>query len=124
MDGVVIDAGSAITVDVMDRGRHLGGWIWPGLRRTLEAYTEVSPKLAYDLNPDVSLDTLPLQTRNAISFGILAPICCLVERFREGRKVVVTGGDARIVAKTIPDARIDETVVFEGMKKMIKDNEC
>ena len=124
VEGVVIDAGSAITVDVMERGRHLGGWIWPGIRAMLESYRNISEKLAVSLNPEVSLDRLPLDTRDAISFAILAPVKALVERYAPGKRVVVTGGDATIVAKVLPGAEIDEKVVFEGMKKLIKDNEC
>jgi type III pantothenate kinase len=123
-DGVVVDAGTAITVDVMTEGRHLGGWIWPGIRAMLESYRSISGKLSLPLNPDVSLNRLPLETRDAISFAILAPIGALVGRYAPGKRVVVTGGDAPIVAKALPDAEIDETVVFRGMKKLIKDNEC
>ena len=123
-DGVVIDAGTAITVDVMERGRHLGGWIWPGLSAWLASYRQVSEKLAFDLNPEVSLDALPQNTADAISFAILAPIHTLVGRFGREKHIVVTGGDAEIVAGAIPGAEIDDTVVFKGMKKMIKDSVC
>jgi len=123
-DGIVIDAGSAITVDVMENGIHRGGWIWPGIRAMLKAYEAVSPKLSYPLNPNVALDRLPMETKDAISFGLLAPIKAVVERFCDGKAVVVTGGDAKIVAQLLPDAQIDETLVFKGMKQMLKDVEC
>jgi len=94
-------------------------------RHLLETeYAGISEKLAVSLNPEVSLDRLPLDTRDAISFAILAPVKALVERYAPGKRVVVTGGDATIVAKVLPGAEIDEKVVFEGMKKLIKDNEC
>ncbi|BDY12279.1 type III pantothenate kinase [Hydrogenimonas cancrithermarum] len=123
-DGVVIDAGSAVTVDVMEEGRHLGGWIWPGIRAMLDAYRAVSPKLMFDLNPHVDLEKLPMKTRDAISFAILAPIKRVTERFAKGKRIVVTGGDAPIVAPLLPEAEIDETVIFKGMKLMLKEEEC
>ncbi len=123
-EGVVVDAGSAITVDIMEKGRHLGGWIWPGIRAMLESYRNISEKLSVSLDPDLSLDRLPLDTGDAIGFAILAPIAALTEKYAPGKRIVVTGGDAVIVAKALPDAEIDETVVFRGMKKLIKDNEC
>jgi type III pantothenate kinase len=123
-DGIVIDAGSAITVDVMEKGVHRGGWIWPGIRAMLEAYKNVSPKLSFELDTHVALDRLPMETKDAISFGILASIKELIGRFSIGKDVVVTGGDAEIVAALLPGARVDETLVFKGMKQMLKDVEC
>ncbi|WP_201353575.1 type III pantothenate kinase [Hydrogenimonas urashimensis] len=123
-EGVVIDAGSAVTVDLMEEGRHLGGWIWPGLERMLGAYRSISDKLDVTLNPDVSLERLPLDTRDAVSFAMLGSIAALVAKHAKAKRVVVTGGDAAVIARTIPGAVIDETIVFKGMKKMIKDSEC
>jgi type III pantothenate kinase len=124
-DGIVIDAGSAITVDVMEEGVHRGGWIWPGLAASRRAYAEISPVLDRPPVQSVALEEVPMDTDAAVGFGIFAPIACVVERFRKGKRVVVTGGDAEIVASVIPGAIVDETVVFEGMKKMIqKDRAC
>ncbi len=123
-DGVVVDAGSAITVDVMEKGRHLGGWIWPGLSAWLSAYRDVSEKLAVELVSDVELDRLPLKTEDAVSFAILASVKTMIQRFAREKRIVVTGGDAPVVAHILPGAEIDETIVFKGMKKMIKDSVC
>ncbi|RUM69670.1 MAG: pantothenate kinase, partial [Sulfurovum sp.] len=43
--GVFIDAGSAITVDVVEKGRYMGGFILPGLKAYLESYKAISPVL-------------------------------------------------------------------------------
>ncbi len=122
--GIVIDAGSAITVDVMEDGRHRGGWIWPGIQALLEAYRHVSPRLDRPLHATVSLDDLPNDTGDAIAFGMLAPIRYVVDRFASSDPIVVTGGDAALVAHLLPQAMVDETVVFRGMKKMLKDAHC
>jgi type III pantothenate kinase len=124
-DGIVVDAGSAITVDVMEEGLHRGGWIWPGIAALRRAYADISPVLDRPPVQSVALEVAPMDTDAAVGFGILAPIACVVERFRKGKRVVVTGGDAEIVASVIPGAIVDETVVFEGMKKMLqKDRAC
>ncbi|WP_457595205.1 type III pantothenate kinase [Hydrogenimonas sp.] len=123
-EGVVIDAGSAVTVDVMERGRHLGGWIWPGIASLKRAYAGISPKLAVDPVPDGAFDRLPLETGSAVSFAVFAPVKTLVERFAPGKPVIVTGGDAPLFAPLFPEARIDELLVFRGMEKMLKEERC
>jgi type III pantothenate kinase len=124
-DGVVVDAGSAVTVDVMEEGRHRGGWIWPGIAAMQRAYAAISPVLDRPPVRDVDLAKIPMDTDAAVGFGMLAPIACLIERFAKGKPVVVTGGDAALVASAIPGAIVDESIVFKGMKKMMqKDSLC
>jgi type III pantothenate kinase len=45
-DGVFVDAGSAITVDMMEGGVYQGGFILPGIRAMLESYSRISPILS------------------------------------------------------------------------------
>ncbi len=122
-DGIVVDAGSAITVDIVEEGVHRGGWIWPGLAAMRRAYAAISPVLERPLEVSVPLDRVPMETGKAVSFGILSPIATVIARFRRGRRIVVTGGDAETVAAILPGAVVDETVVFKGMKKMIETKE-
>ena len=123
-NGVVIDAGSAITVDIVENGKHQGGWIWPGIKAQLKSYTNISKRLSVSLNNSVDIKKLPKNTTDAISFAILAPIVYLVNTFAQDRKVVLTGGDAKILSSLFPDAEVDENIIFKGMKKMIKESGC
>jgi len=123
-NGVVIDAGSAITVDVVEDGEHLGGWIWPGIKAQLKSYTNISEKLNISLETNIDISKLPQNTAEAISFGILASISSLVKTFAQNRKVVLTGGDAKILSSLFLSAKVDEMIIFKGMKKMIKENRC
>ncbi|BBG65413.1 pantothenate kinase type III, CoaX-like [Hydrogenimonas sp.] len=123
-DGVVIDAGSAITVDVMERGLHKGGWIWPGISSFKEAYAGISPKLAVGIDPGVDITSLPKDTESAVSFAVLAPVKRLVEYFAPQFDITITGGDAHIFAPLFPEAKVDELLVFKGMEKMIKEKRC
>jgi len=122
--GVVVDAGSAVTVDVMEKGRHLGGWIWPGLAALRRAYATISSRLDRPLEPRRLPEGLPADTDEALAFAVFAPMAETIRRHAAGRPVVLTGGDAEILASVLPEARIDETVVFRGMKQMIKDDMC
>lgn len=44
-NGVIVDAGSAITVDIMENGKHQGGFILPGLRKFHNIYAQISLNL-------------------------------------------------------------------------------
>ena len=123
-EGVVIDAGSAVTVDVVREGVHKGGWIWPGIASFTRAYAGISPKLAVDIEPDIDLSRLPQDTESAVSFAVLAPVKRLVECYAAELPVTITGGDARFFAPLFPEAVVDELLVFRGMEKMIKEDRC
>ena len=43
-NGVVLDAGSAITVDVVRDGEFMGGFIYPGVRAMNESYSNIFPR--------------------------------------------------------------------------------
>jgi len=118
-NGVVIDAGSAITVDIVEDGKHLGGWIWPGIKAQLSSYTDISEKLNISLETNIDISKLPKNTTEAVSFGILASISSLVKTFAQNRKIFLTGGDAKILSLLFPTAIVDEKIIFKGMKKMI-----
>jgi len=55
--GLFVDAGSAITVDVVQKGVYIGGFILPGLKVYLESYRSISSVLNTTLNKTVSLDS-------------------------------------------------------------------
>ena len=118
-NGVVVDAGSAITVDIMEDGVHIGGWIWPGLKTWFASYAKISKKLNVSLETSIGLNKLPQNTAEAINFGILASIVTMVKTFAQNRKVVLTGGDAKVLSLLFPTAKVDEKIVFKGMKKII-----
>jgi type III pantothenate kinase len=58
-DGIIIDAGSAITVDVMDRGVYIGGFIYPGVDAMQKSYKNISSRLDYAFNFELNLDKMP-----------------------------------------------------------------
>ncbi|TNF44239.1 MAG: type III pantothenate kinase, partial [Epsilonproteobacteria bacterium] len=76
-NGVFVDAGSAITVDVMQDGIYMGGFIYPGLKAMIAAYRAISPALETQLNKTISLEHLPTTTKDGISYGIIASIKAL-----------------------------------------------
>lgn len=122
-DGVFVDAGSAITVDVMEEGEYRGGFILPGLKAMLQAYKAISPALETELNEEISLVRLPATTKDGISYGIIASIKALIEKHSEGKKLYFTGGDGKFLSGFFTDPIYDEMLVFDGMRKVIKGSE-
>ncbi|ASC92721.1 type III pantothenate kinase [Sulfurospirillum diekertiae] len=120
-DGMIVDAGSAITVDIMSGGMHLGGFILPGLSAYEKCYASISPRLMLPINPSVSLDALPQKTNDAISYGVIKSIIMLLEITCKDKRIFFTGGDGKFFSKFFGNAIFDRTLIFRGMLKTIKE---
>ncbi|QIR76641.1 type III pantothenate kinase [Sulfurospirillum diekertiae] len=120
-DGMIVDAGSAITVDIMSGGMHLGGFILPGLSAYEKCYASISPRLMLPINPSISLDALPQKTNDAISYGVIKSIIMLLEITCKDKRIFFTGGDGKFFSKFFSNAIFDRTLIFRGMLKTIKD---
>jgi type III pantothenate kinase len=122
-DGVIVDAGSAITVDVMSDGVYEGGFISLGLRSVREAYTRLSPALDVSFNFEVDFGKMAKNTPDSVTVGFLAPLIHEIQRVN--KPIYLTGGDAPIFARYFTDAIVDEILVFKGMQKLInKGSKC
>jgi type III pantothenate kinase len=117
-DGVIVDAGSAITVDAMDEGIHRGGFISLGLCASQEAYARLSPALDVSFNFEVDLAKMAKNTPDALTVGFLAPLIAKIESF--GKPIYLTGGDARLLSRFFSEVIVDEELIFKGMKKLIE----
>jgi len=117
-DAVVVDAGSALTVDVVKDGKYEGGFIYPGVQAMSKTYSDISSALNYSFNFEVSLDKMPKNSQDAISYGYLKILYS--EVISHNQEIILTGGDADKFASIFPTARIDKTLIFKGMKRIIK----
>ncbi|MDR9438214.1 MAG: type III pantothenate kinase [Halomonas sp.] len=106
-----VDCGSAITVDfVLPGGRHLGGYILPGLRLMKESLKLGTRNVAID--PDSEAEELlepGRRTVEAVNHGIYMAAVSAVNRIysevcdQQGvaLPMLLTGGDARVVSRGI-----------------------
>lgn len=123
---VVIDMGTAVTIDlVAEGGRHLGGYITPGMALLTEQLRTHTKRIFYDAEgARLALsDTSPgRSTGEAVERGCLKMLCCYIESqivdaagYLGARPVIyVTGGDASLFAeehqvRSVPD------LVFQGL---------
>ena len=118
LNAVVVDAGSAITVDVVKEGIFQGGFIYPGVNAMSETYKNISPCLDYAFNFECDLDIMPKNSQDAISYGFLKTLYSEVMSHKID--VILTGGDALEFKKIFKDAKVEENLIFSGMKKIIK----
>ncbi|MBN2825432.1 MAG: type III pantothenate kinase [Campylobacterales bacterium] len=119
-NGVFIDAGSAITVDFVQDRIYQGGFILPGLQSYLQSYQSISPALKTKLNPNISLKQLPISTKDAISYGIIASIKALISNHKHHASLYFTGGDGKFIASFFKESIYDETLIFKGILKGLK----
>jgi type III pantothenate kinase len=122
-DGVYIDAGSAITVDVKIDNRFIGGVILAGIWRQKQSYKEISQALKVDKIIDIDLNRLPdSNTQETISYGIIAPIVALIERINNQYRlpIYITGGDGKLLSRYLNGSIYKEDMVFEGLEKVVK----
>ncbi|WP_297812711.1 type III pantothenate kinase [uncultured Helicobacter sp.] len=120
-DGVIVDAGSAITVDVMHQGIHLGGFIMPGITQYRKMFSSISV-LDCEINLAVGLDTFPQNTRDAVSYGMLNSIVLVLKQTSKNKKIHFTGGDGKFLSRFFKDCFYDDLLVFKGMQKAINEN--
>ena len=120
-NGLFIDAGSAITVDLVEDGKYMGGYIFPGLQVMLKSYKDISLALKTNLNKTISLEHLPTTTKDGISYGIIASIKALIDKHSHGTKLYFTGGDGEFLSTFFENSVYNELLVFEGIREALKD---
>jgi len=125
-NAILVDIGSAITVDIMKKGKHLGGFILPGIGAYKRIYPNISKKLSFKFDTDINLDKIPLITNDAINYSILHSIIAPIKNIYKKYKTPIyfTGGDSKLLLSyfdNIPH-KYKKNLIFNSMKKVIKKN--
>ena len=121
---VIVDAGSAITVDVMETGIHIGGFILLGLRRFMKSYPKISKKLKFEFEKEINLDKIPLRTKDAIQYAMLKSIILPIKEVSLNKNIIFTGGDGEVLSKFFENSIYKKDLIFENMKRIIDANNC
>ena len=123
-DAIIVDAGSAITVDIMENGKHQGGFILPGLRKFHNIYAQISPKLDFDFALKQNLDKIPQNTQDAISYSILKAIILPIKEIAHNKQLLFTGGDGELLSSYFSKSIYKKDLIFENMKRIMSANSC
>ena len=123
-NAVIVDAGSAITVDIIENGVHKGGFILLGLRRFMKSYPKISKKLKFDFEKNINLDKIPLQTKDAITYAMMKSIILPIKEVSLNKNIIFTGGDGELLSNYFENSQYKKDLIFENMKRMIDANNC
>ncbi len=125
-DCVVIDCGTAITIDFLNSaGEFLGGNISPGLQTRFKALNTFTGRLPLgyvtDQVPEMGVDTI-----SAISAGVLQGALLEIEGYMERNphsRFIITGGDALFFAKNIKNPIfVVYNLVLIGLNRILDHN--
>jgi type III pantothenate kinase len=125
---VVVDLGTAVTLDVVDaRGDYVGGIIGPGLSAMTD-YLHEKTALLPRVEVRAVRRVIGRNTEEAMLIGAVKGYRCLISGLLEELKaelatrelpVVFTGGCARLVARGIPGVTaVDPDLTLEGLRRV------
>ena len=126
-NAVIIDAGSAITVDIIEDSEHIGGFILLGLNSFVKSYENISEVLKIektDFEKNINLDKIPLQTKDAILYALIKSIILPIKEISKDKNIIFTGGDGEFLSQFFENSQYKKELIFENMKRIIDANNC
>jgi type III pantothenate kinase len=121
---LVLDVGTAVTSDFVSAdGVHLGGFICPGIRLMREQLTKHACRINFEPRLQSGCNSPGKTTAEAVECGTQLMLTGFVETqvkkacefLGERFTVVITGGDAHLVAASLPVAMVVPDLVFSGL---------
>lgn len=125
-DILLFDFGTATTVEFIDKGHYIGGSISLGLNtryRALSHFTRkiplIEPQTVLAKGDINTISTIGYDLDTALAAGNILGIKFEIEgymRLHPQRKVILTGGDAKIFAPGLEGSvRVEENLVLDGL---------
>ena len=128
---LIIDLGSAITIDLINnRNQYLGGNISPGMMMRFSALNHftanlplIEPGEADDFPGQTSTDAIRAGVTTGIFFELKEYINQLSLRYNN-LKVVMTGGDAEFFVRKLKNhIFVDSNLILKGLNRILAHNE-
>lgn len=124
-DVCVVDAGTAVTLDVLRAdGQHLGGYILPGIAMMADSLVHGTGRVRFAIRAAGDSLGLGRDTAEAVTHGALAALVALIERVggEDGRRLVLTGGDAaRLSAHLSCPHVVEVDLLLQGLQRYFTD---
>jgi len=123
---IVVDAGTAITVDICTDNQHLGGWIAPGLKLMQDSIIEKAPGVFSDST--IYSEIFGTNTPSALFHGCIYSLVGMIDKAvslidknqDDEIKVILTGGDAALISRYLTvNNEVNADLVFVGLKQFI-----
>jgi len=132
-DAIVVDAGSAITLDLLRAdGQHLGGAILPGFNTSVARFKDILSVADFHHTEIQSIEEPGCSTESCIHINYKTEtgnyLNQLIQRWRgllaDDAILIVSGGDAeRVVSQVDCDYRLIPDLVFRGMRRQLETQE-
>lgn len=125
-DAIIVDFGSAITIDIMQNNKHMGGYILPGFEKLKAIYPNISEKLTFNFIDNIDLNTIPTETNSAISFAITTMIVQSIQQTQKqyALPLIITGEHGtyflHYFQDIITDVHYEKNLLFKNMKLIIE----
>lgn len=123
--GIAVDAGTAVTIDVLARGRFVGGLILPGtalMAQALRTHTAQLPAVSVCAEVPLVGDATASALQAGIFHGLLHAVrgitSALSARLDNGARVVLTGGAAEPLAGALPRLQYEPDLLFLGLRRL------
>lgn len=126
-DAVVVDCGTAITIDVIDKSLGFtGGVILSGFATPWERFKNLFPRLNWsdarqnlpvEIKPGTSTETAVLPVHPVTEVHCLQIINQFKKNLTANAQTVLSGQDARKLQHQLPNSVYQPDLVFEGMLK-------
>lgn len=124
-DLIVVDAGTALTIDILDKDACFkGGIISPGINMRLQSLHEFTCGLPF-VSPDGNTPSLGHETETAIRSGVINGVSYEIDSYMHlafekygVKRMVATGGDIKLILeRTTPclPVTFDEDLVGRGL---------
>lgn len=115
----VVGCGTALTIDIIDRGEHLGGYILPNVymqRHALYAGTQqIGVKQGQFDSVALGCSTLDA-VNHGVLFGVVAAVQAVQRDYPEFQ-MTLTGGGAMMLARHLQNVHIDENLLLSGLQR-------
>jgi type III pantothenate kinase len=121
-NGIIVDMGSAITIDIVKSQKHLGGYILLGKESLMLSFKDKIPHLNF--GNSLCDEVLPNKTEDALTCGFYHPLVSLIRELESRYKVEVifTGGDSTDMKNFFPKAIFNKNLLFHNMIKIVETN--
>lgn len=129
-DCLIIDLGSAITIDLLTKDQtFVGGNISVGMSlrfKTLYNYTEKLPLIEKSELVNLTSDTTEMAIRSGVVKGIVYELEGYINEYKKRYpeiKIILTGGDANFFEKQLKKRIFaDENIVLKGLNRILEYN--
>ncbi len=115
----VVGCGTALTIDIIEHGEHLGGYIMPNVYMQRHALYAGTQQIEVKQGKFDSM-VLGVNTSDAVNHGVLFGIVGAVRQVQDKypeHQLILTGGGAQMLADQLSGMMVDEALLLKGLQR-------